>query len=293
MKYILPFFFLCALSLYQINAEPLKYQEVHFLPANFYVGDLVEIRISLLEIPNDFYFDPVLYRKTSSLFWEIKNISYDIPSQKITISFISFAIGRQILPPINVSKNYTIEGLSISTLSLASETSEIQSLKKPLLASGTEISFFIIVLISLIVPIFLVRIFGKIIDFFKKQKKLFFYKKPYKWFISEIKFCRKLISDPSAYHFFSRTNKSLRVYLTHRLSENFDTLTTQELKVFLKNKNYFDFQETEILIDFFRLTDFVKFADYEVDNKTREAFLEDITKICQKFEKQRRESVNF
>jgi hypothetical protein len=280
------------LILAPLGASPLRHSEVFFMPSNSYVGDLVEMKVPLLEVPPAFNFNFEADEETLSTFLEIREVTYDARASLITIYFVSYSVGRQFFPVLSVGSGYTLEGLAVTTSSLVEEATRLAPFKKTILVSGTEILFFLLIMAILGLPLAFLKGMVSFRRFVKRKRGQYLYYKPYRQFVREMENLRSLIKGPSAYEFFARLDQVLRLFLSLRLKENFGTYTTREMKHYLREKNIFSFQESEMLIDLFRMSDLVKFADHQIDIKTREIFWQDVMNLTQKFEKERGGYVN-
>lgn len=275
------FIFFLSFSLY---GEALKVEPPFFIPQEFFVGDIVEMKIPLKEVPFTFNFLWENQEESLGTFLEIKDIFYDEISSLISIIFTSYSPGKQVFPPLKISQGFELSGLSVNTLSLLEDKTTLFSFKKPILVSGTEALFIFLILLLFIFPWGLWKSFIFSKKYIRTRWQEHIYKKPYKRFLREMNTLKSFVDDSSSYSFFSHLDKVLRVYLGYRFDENFTTFTTKELTLYFKEKEEFSLKEKQLLLGVFKISDLVKFADFQVDPEERRRLRGEILVLIEKFE---------
>lgn len=280
LNYILLFFFS-----FSLHAEVLEIGSPFFIPQESLVGDIVEMKVPLKEIPFTFNFLWENQEESLGTFLEIKDIFYDEVSSLLSIILVSYSSGKQFIPPLKVSQGFELSGLSITTLSLLDEKMTLFSFKRPILVSGTEALFILLVLLLFTLPWGIWKGFLFLRNYIRKLWKDHIYKKPYKRFLREMDNLKNFIPDHSAYAFFSHLDKVLRVYLGYRFDENFTTFTTKELRLYFREKEEFSLEEKQIILGIFKISDLVKFADFQVDFEERKRLRNEVLLLMEEFEK--------
>lgn len=283
---IFPFVFFLSFFL---SAEALEIGEPFFIPQEFFIGDVVEMKVPLKEVPFTFNFFWENTEEALGTFLEIKDIFYDEVSSLVSIIFVSYSPGKQIIDPLRISLGFDLVGLSLTTLSLTEDKTTLFSFKKPILVSGTEILFILLIILLFLLPWGLWKSLILTKSYLKKSWQEHIYKKPYKRFLKEMSTLKNFIGDKSPYSFFSYLDKILRVYLGYRFNENFTTFTTKELSLYFREQEAFTLEDRQVLLGVFKVSDLVKFADFQVNLEEREKVKEEILVLIEKFEQGEKE----
>jgi hypothetical protein len=170
-------------------------QDVQFLPNEFYVGDLVEMRGILpsagnLRLPEEF-------PQTDWLqFEDVEIISNPNGSYQVRIRFISFAPGNRTLPTIELGA-VSLSGLKIYTQSLVTDdTTTTAAPLGQLLLPGTYSLLLGVLAALIIVPIILYLMIRKIVSQLMQFFIRYRLQRPLKKILAEIKTLRNMGYPP-------------------------------------------------------------------------------------------------
>lgn len=279
-KVLLALFFILAISVY---SEELVVIKSVYTPKDFYVGDMVTVRIEV-ETP----FDGELVSPSfipAGEWIEIKSVNLiesGVETSLIRISFTSFAPGLRVIPDMvlgeHILHDYKIQTLSI----LDDQFTDLQPLSPQMVPPGTNL---------LIVFVFIGLVFGPYILFvliktlyhsirlaIKKYKR----EKPFRSYYKILKQLKGDISESSVRSFYVVITEHLRVYLSIRFNREFYSATTMEMGHLLVS--IMDPDSTEELLSICRFADLVKFSHTNASALHRKKDLRTIIEIVHQLE---------
>ena len=254
-----------------------------FLPPEFYIGDQVEMRITLIPANTDL--DLTVPEKLPDLSW-IRFDSIEIfpgnDNIEIYLKFVSFHPGTRTLPIIELG-NITLTNIKIHTESIIQDFSpEFQELRGQIFLPGTTlfIAFFIGFLLFIPIPLFF--LFRKLMQVIKKILISRKRKKSYKKIINTLKDLRGGAGRYSSKRFYIIILNALRLYLSDRTGRDFLTPTTNELAELLTHFMPEIISDLNLLLQF---GDYVKFGGREASIARKEQDLKNVERVTAIVEK--------
>lgn len=263
-----------------------------YAPKDFYVGDLVTLRI-YVETPFDGELEsPAIIPEADWIVIKSINLIENGPEESIIrISFTSFSPGLRVIPDIflgeHVLHEYKVQTLSI----LDDQFSDLQPPSEQMVPSGTNI---------LVVFVLFGLIFGPLIIFFmvraiyysaklaiKKYKR----EKPFRSYNKILKQLKGEINSSSVRSFYVVITEQLRIYLSIRFHKDFYSATTMEMGYLLQD--FMDIDSTEDLLSICRFADLVKFSHTDASTLHREKDLRTIVDIVHQLEGKERNNARF
>ena len=278
------------LSLFPVSLWAQSYQ-IHnqsFLPAEYYVGDTVQMTFTLR---TDKTYNISAPESLPDPGW-VSILSMDVvPGTRethVTIKLIPYYPGTRTLPPLELG-DLTIDDLKLYTSSMLNTESsrEIAGIRPPLLIPGTRTvgAILFTLLFSLpVVFIFLYRVIrnrtGEIIKSYRVNL-------PYRQFQRLVRRIRRSMVSMPEKDFYSRFSKGLKTYLSSRLNENLTSSTTTEIEVLLSRTRIQD-SLIVALAGLFHRIDRVKFAGEKLLYSDREQLLEEVEQLSAALEEWRK-----
>ena len=237
-----------------------RVESVMFLPPDFYVGDVVELRAvivpddgTVLSIPKELP-NPFWIKMNSLSMKELSGGGYEV-----RLIFSSYSPGTRTLPPL-VLGDMVIDRIKIHTESILSDGNlQLSEIRDPMLLPGTVFILTLLVLLILGGPLLVIFSVGFIKRTMDRLIAKFTLTLPFRRF-------NKLIKDLNA-EFFSRSDRDfyfslsegLRQYLCDKTGEDFITVTLEEIGN-LMPKYLSNFEDQKQMIKLLHYADLIKFS---------------------------------
>ena len=215
--------------------SPSPVTETVFVPPQFYVGDQVEVRLTLL-LPEGKSLLPPLSLPTQD--WVLirdVQVRHDPPFERVTVKFVPFAPGVKTLPPL-VLGDLTLDGVRILTNSLLGKDApaELQPPREQLLLPHTELVVFLSFLLVIVLPLLLWRFFRPLAGIVKTFSRRSERHRAWHKLGREVKRLQSRAMAASGPEFYTELSQLLRAYLKGRFDRDFDTMTAQEVEGILR-----------------------------------------------------------
>ncbi len=241
--------------------------ETVFLPREYYVGDKVELRISLrIEEGYSLQLPDILPESTWVDFYSIEIVGSS-KKPELRIVFASFIPGTRTLPPLRFGE-VLLDTVKIHTSSLVDSSDvDFVGIADQILLPGTRIIFTLALGGILLGPVALLLLLG---PFRKKIKALIEAargRKPFKKLTKKLKELEEQRESISCRRFYIRLSLEVREYLSKRSSVDFTTLTTYDMGLALKRVVKND-DISEQVYKMMKLADIIKFGR-ETTNDSR------------------------
>lgn len=266
----LPVFLFFFISVFSLSGE-VVISEVSTYPAEFYVGDIVEMRIHLRFSEPVKLIAPVDFPSSDWLRIDSVKVTQGERDAVVFIVFRSYAVGSGIIPALDLG-SYTLDGIKIATDSLVKRNlRNLVSPREQAVFPGTQIYMILFFMLLLAVPFlgfFFIRSFIKWI-----QALVVFYKlkRPFMKFSHSLKKLRGTTSEPDVKKFYTQLTTSLKVYLDQKFEDfDFISATSKEISQRINKISEIDRDMQSRLMSLFRKSDMVKFADEKASLKERE-----------------------
>lgn len=209
--------------------------ETVFVPPVSFVGDLVEVRLTLLLPEGKTLLPPLSLPTQDWLLFRDVQVRHDPPFERVTIKYVPFAPGVKTLPPL-VLGDVTLDGVRISTNSLLGKEapSELQPPRDQLVLPHTELFFVLGFLVLVVLPLVVWRFFRPAQGLVQALVRRSDRRRAWRQLNHDLKKLQSkalALDGPAFYTEFSRL---VRTYLGSRFSKDFSTLTAGEVKVLLK-----------------------------------------------------------
>jgi hypothetical protein len=206
-------------------------QDSSFLPVRFYVGDIIELRMHLeapgrelhppLETPRGRWLvvNEVSCARIRESLWEVR------------IFFTTFRPGRHVLPDIDLG-GVVLSGMRAETRSILEDKGEEKHAghKGQLLLPGTVRSLVLAALALLLLPPLAFKLIKGGLAMFRSYRAHRVRKMPYTRFLNALNRLQRKMNESDPAVFFTLFSRSLREYISGRLSIPALTCTTLELQ---------------------------------------------------------------
>lgn len=287
MKRLLLVLFLAPMLLpaQEITEPPLIVSRQLFLPAEYYVGDSVELRLTLegvnpdsLEIPSTLPDVPWI---------EIRDISIERDSvgSELTIHFTTYMPGTRTLPSIVFGEGKVLEGVKIHASSILDDTNApFSPARGQLLLPGTSVGLILFGLLIFLGPVLTLLLAGKGRRFFRGIMERHRGRRPARIFYRRLRELEDNFDKIAGRDFYFTMTGILRSYLTQRTGEDFLSAASREFG-FLCDRFFDDQALVAALAEMDHISDGVKFGGERVhtDRKRHDlALLKDVASYVER-----------
>lgn len=254
--------------------------ESHFVPATYYVGDTVELRLTFH--PGEAQ-DIYVSSEATVLQWvEIRDIKLipQLPNYELVVTFVPYVTGSWTLPVINLG-SIQLEGLRIYTSSLLTGQ-ELAPPMEQLLLPMTELVITIALGLFILIPLVVWKTHKRVQLLYARLARAYNRHRPYKRLSKELNKLKLQVFSLDPPEFYRRLQTSVREYLSVKWGKDLLSYTTRELKE--EFSRHLDTDSHRILSDFFRYSDVVIFDRRKVEDHRAVDDLELVGRIALKLE---------
>ena len=282
------FLFLFLVFLSPLTAQEYQLINVRYLPADYYVGDTVEMRFTLrmdqagdLQVPEGL--PDTGWVRVLSLGIEPGGADRDV-----VLRFIPYSPGTRTLPALDLGA-VTVDDLKIFTSSVLAgdPRRELAGIRDNLLIPGTRPIGALIVSLFLSVPVLIIIMIRAVRRQTGELLKTYRLNLPYRKFLRLLKKIRLTMTDMNDRDFLKSFTRGLKNYLSTRFHQDLDSATTLEIESILMDSPVHETLGLSLLNIFHRL-DGVKFAGEEMTEEEREGMLTEVEQISEELENWRR-----
>lgn len=199
-----------------------------FVPPVYYVGDLVELRLSLLLPEGKALLPPLSLPSAPWVLIRDVQVRHEPPFERVTIKFVPFAPGVKTLPPL-VLGDITLDGVKVSTNSLlGKEAPELTPPRDQLLLPHTELFLLFCLAVILLLPWLIWRTAKPAAAWTAAWRKRSFRHRAWRRWVKDVKSLRAEALVLNGPEFYTRLSRLAREYLGTRFDQDFGTLTAAE-----------------------------------------------------------------
>ncbi len=292
-KYLILFFSVLSILMPGLPAfaeKGFQIKDVVFLPREFYVGDQVELRISIETEPGTMVYLPGEYPQSSLLDIHDMSITHDSGFVELRVLFTSYAPGTRSLPPV-ILGDVVIDNIKIHTSSLLEGGDvKFRGIRKPLLVPGTKLLMGIFIGLLFFGPVFVLGFAGTIKKRFHLAMALRKGRKPGKKLLKAIKDLEEKKDRMSSRQFYFTLSDEYRKYLLLRTGIDFLTTTSTDFGRNL-GKIIDDRSFVKAASAMTMFSDSIKFGGVTVDSRRKENDLAIVRKTIELIEKSMEEKV--
>lgn len=276
-----------ALLFFACAAVPLVAQEYSvsqsvLLPPEFYVGDSVEMRLTVRVGQNEALTPPkILPTDRWIVFHSIRVIPHG-DTQEVRIGFTPYHPGTLPFPPIElghvVLKDISVYVKPVLSSQTTGQTTDLRAAYGPLLLPNTRLLIGAFVGVFLVVPLLWLGFyrFGRkrIQELMKRLRE----NRPYRRLLRYLKAVDQRAGDMRGREFYIELLMELKLYLSRRLAVDCAALTTAELEPHLSGLQLTDPERVQ-LVAVFRFGDLVKFAAKPAPVRQRKSHIDQLVTI--------------
>lgn len=282
---VLTGFFLTVIpGVFIYSEDGLSVKDIIFLPKEFYVGDQVELRVSIEDEPGKQFVLPEEYPDSALLEIHDMTMSRDNGLVELRILFTPFAPGTRSLPAIDLG-GAVLDKIKVYTSSLLDgEKVKFRGIRKPLLVPGTKLLLGIFIGLLFIGPVFLLSFAGTIRRKFHLLIDLRRGRRPGKRLLKVLKELAENKDALSSRQFYFTLFDEYRKYLLQRTDIDFLTTTSTDFGTNLGkiiNDKAFVQSASEMML----FSDSIKFGGVTVDSNRKDHDLAIVRKSMELIEK--------
>jgi len=206
-----------------------------FVPPVYFVGDLVEARLTLILPEGKALLPPLSLPSQDWVLIRDVQVRHDPPFERVTIKFIPFAPGVKALPPL-VLGDIPLEGIKISTNSILGKSApaELMPPREQLLLAHTELFLFLAFLLLIVLPLAVWRFFRPVADFLRALWKRTDRHRAWRSLNKDLKKLQARALSLPGPEFYTQFSRLVRLYLGARFDRDFQTLTAAEVRSLLQ-----------------------------------------------------------
>jgi hypothetical protein len=269
-----------------------------FLPPVYYVGDRVELRVSVqLKAPGEVQEEEVLMpgilpvESIPDVGWgTIHSIEVlgSGDNREIRVSFTPFVTGTLSLPEMVIG-NFTLNKEKIYVGSLLDEGYSVPAdLQRQILLPATRLIIGLILTAIVGIPLLVLGFTrwwkARLLNLLRRYKE----NRPYKRMQRVLRQLRTEISVITGRDFYILLLEELRSYMTSRFGADYMTATSREISGRLK-RIIKDPEKRQLVLDVFSFGDLVKFGGVHASIDRKRDDLEEVNEFLQLVEKTRSE----
>lgn len=246
------FFSLVLSTAYEIDS-------ITFVPREFYVGDVVDMRISIKLSPGTMISIPEELPRAEWIYLRDLEMLESDGMTTIHITFSSFQPGIRLLPPIDLG-GIILEGLKLDTASiLEEEFSPFLPAADPMYLPRTALYFALIVGSVLGIPLLFILFFKGLKNRIRRVIVAAGRKRPYVRLQKVLHDLERKILNRDGNVFYTALLLELKNYMSARTGVDFSTLTSMEVCLLLDSLFPEEFFKGT-LKELFKFSDQVKFG---------------------------------
>lgn len=267
------------------SVEGARVENHIFLPPDFYVGDSVEMRLSLYPEAGLRVLPPEEVPVTNWIDIHDVRIKQEGSRWDVQIDFTSYAPGTRTLPVMQLG-DVVLNDVKLHTKSILQERAvDFFGIKGQLYLPGTRLAIGLTVLILFFGPVFVLSFAGRVTKGVKRFVSIKTGRRPHKRFMRTLKELREKHMQMSSRRFYIVLSAELRHYLSTRTKEDFISLTSSELRAQLwKTLPSDSTEQVEALVRMMQQSDEIKFGGLNASKKQREEDLEMVISAAKEIE---------
>ena len=257
------------------SVEGARVEKQIFLPPDFYVGDNVEMRLSLYPEPGMRMLPPEEVPVANWIDIHDVRVKQEGSRWDVQINFTSYAPGTRTLPAMQLG-DVVLNDVKLHTKSILQERGlDFFGIKGQLYLPGTRLAIGLAVLVLFFGPVFVLSFAGRVTKGVKRFVSIKTGRRPHKRFMRTLKELREKHMQMSSRRFYIVLSEELRHYLSSRTKEDFISLTSSELRAQLwKTLPSDSTEQVEALVRMMQQSDEIKFGGLNASKKQREEDLE-------------------
>ena len=235
MKRLLPLLLIFGFLPFLSPAQETGYRLVQttFLPREFYVGDIVELRVEIQPDPGKVLRVPDSFPENTWMLIREIRIQERGEYREISILFSSYQPGIRMMPPLNLG-DITLEGLRVDTSSLLSrQRYDFMAATEPMFLPKTALYFALLVGGVLGIPLLALLFFRGLRNRIAAAVRAARRKRPFLRIQRALKELDRKILNRDGNQFYTTLLGELKTYLTQRSGVSFASLTTRETSAVL------------------------------------------------------------
>ncbi len=206
----------------------LKVKDVVFLPKVFYVGDKVELRVTLQPEKGKLIKLPEELPLSEWLTYDAVTLKKGKGTVSLRIAFTSYAPGTRTLPPLKLGDTL-LDSVKIHTASVLEDgTIVFKGIKKPLLIPGTKLLLGIIIALLFVGPVFILGFAGTLKKKIHRAAASRRGRRPKKQLLKVLKGLQEERDRISSRQFYFKLSDAYRKYLSQRTGIDFMTTTSTD-----------------------------------------------------------------
>lgn len=267
-------------------AQGARVKETIFLPQDFYVGDVVELRVNFVPEAGMRVRSPSELPMSSWIDIHEVTLVEREEGRQARIRFSSYAPGTRTLPPIRLG-DVVLDSIKIHTRSILDERSpDFVGIKNQLLVPGTRMTIAVLVALLFFGPILIFSFAGRVKHGFASLLAAQLGKRPYKRLEKTLRELKEEQEQMSSRKFYIVLEEEFRKYLSDRTGSDFKAITSSEFaehfKEILPEGAEHDARAVHSLL---RRSDMVKFGGENSDKQRRVDDMEIISRAAGEVER--------
>jgi len=254
-----------------------------FLPPTYYVGDPVELRLTLDLPPGKKISPPSELPSSSMVSVRQCSVVQVERSAQIVLRFVSFTPGAGVLPPLDLGE-ITVRDFRIQTTSiLEKEKPQFRGLRSQVLLPGSRLFFGIILGVLFLGPVTVLFSFGRFRRLIIRAVLRLRERRPYRILQRTLKTVIQEMDKETSRGFYIKIMEAFKLYLSRRVTPRIRSATTSEVDSILARELGANRLEIS-LKELFVFGDRVKFGGERADAGQREEDVTIIRKIAGQIE---------
>ncbi len=265
--------------------EGAQVEKLIFLPPDFYVGDNVEMRLTIYPEPGLRVLPPEEVPIANWIDIHDVRLEQEGSRWEVQVDFTTYAPGTRTLPTMQLG-DVVLNDVKLHTKSILQERSvEFFGIKGQVYLPGTRLAIGLAVFILFFGPVVVLSTAGRVSRAVKRFVSIRSGRRPHKRFMRTLKELGEKQMQMSSRRFYIVLSEELRRYLSSRTKQDFMTVTSSELREQLWSTFPADNKEqVDALARMMRQSDEIKFGGVNASKKQREEDLQMVVSAAKNIE---------
>lgn len=265
--------------------EGAQVEKLIFLPPDFYVGDNVEMRLTLYPEPGLRVLPPEEVPVANWIDIHDVRLEQDGSRWEVQMDFTTYAPGTRTLPSMQLG-DIVLNDVKLHTKSILQERNvDFFGIKGQIYLPGTRLAIGLAIFVLFFGPVVVLSTAGRVSRSVRRFVSIQTGRRPHKRFMRNLKELGEKQMQMSSRRFYIVLSEELRHYLSSRTKQDYMTVTSSELRDQLwdtfpaENK-----EQVNALARMMRQSDEIKFGGVNASKKQREEDLEMVVSAAKNIE---------
>jgi hypothetical protein len=265
--------------------EGAQVEKLIFLPPDFYVGDNVELRLTLYPEPGLRVLPPEEVPVANWIDIHDVRLEQNGSRWEVQMDFTTYAPGTRTLPAMQLG-DVVLNDVKLRSKSILQDRNvDFFGIKEQIYLPGTRLAIGLAIFVLFFGPVVVLSTAGRVSRAVKHFVSIRTGRRPHKRFMRSLKELGEKQMQMSSRRFYIVLSEELRSYLSSRTKQDYMTVTSSELRDQLWNTfPAGNKEQVNALARMMRQSDEIKFGGMNASKKQREVDLEMVVTAAKNIE---------